>query len=91
MGDSLDPKQRDTAIYTLAIASNYGAFTFTICASLAGLLWRDILKRKGIQVRQWQFCKLNLPLVVVSMVASSAVIVGEMYVVHKDSRTRGIF
>ncbi|KAF9646199.1 hypothetical protein BDM02DRAFT_3156650 [Thelephora ganbajun] len=84
MGNTLDPKQRDAAIYSLAIASNYGAFTFTICASLAGLLWRDILKQKGINVRQWQFCKLNLPLVIVSMVASSAVLIGEMYVVHKN-------
>ena len=42
------------------------------------------MEPKGITVRQWQFCKLNLPLVVVSMVASSAVLVREMYVVHKD-------
>jgi len=84
MGDSLDPKERDAAIYSLAIGSNYGAFTFTICASLAGLLWRDILKQKGIHIRQWQFCKLNLPLIVVSMVASSAVLIGEVYVVHRD-------
>jgi len=83
MGDTLDPK-RDAAIYSLAIASNYGAFSFTPRASQAGLLWRDILKQKGIQIRQWQFCKLNLSLVVVSMVASSAVLVGEMYVVHKN-------
>lgn len=84
MGDSIDLKQRDAAIYSLAIASNYGAFTFAVCASLAGLLWRQILRQKGIQVSQWQFCKLNLPLVVVSMVASCAVIIGEMYVVHKN-------
>ena len=84
MGDSIDPKQRDAAIYSLALASNYGAFSLTVCASLAGLLWRDILRQKGVQVRLWQFCKLNLPLVVVSMVASCAVLVGEMYVVHKN-------
>ena len=83
MGDSLDRKEREAVIYPLAIGLNYGAFTITICASLAGLLWRDILKQKGIHVRKWQFCKLNLPLVVVSMVVSSAVLVGEMYVVHK--------
>ena len=83
MGDSLDPRQRDAAIYTLAIASNYGAFAFTVCASLAGLLWRDILNQKGIHIHRWQFCKVNLPLLVVSMVTSSAVIVGEMYVAHK--------
>ena len=84
MGDTIDPKQRDAAIYSLAIASNYGAFSLTVCASLAGLLWRDILRQKGIHVRPWQFCKLNLPLVVTAMIASSAVIVGEMYVVHKN-------
>lgn len=84
MGDTLDPKQRDAAIYSLAVASNYGAFSLTISASLAGLLWRDILSRKGIHIPQWQFCRLNIPLVVTSMIASSAVIVGEMYVVHKD-------
>jgi len=84
MGDSLDARKRDAAIYSLALASNYGAFTFTICASLAGLLWRDILKQKGIDVSQWQFCRLNFPLIAVSMVVSSAVLVGEMYVVHKD-------
>ena len=83
MGDSLDPKEQDAAIYSLAIGSDYGEFTFAICASLARLLWRDILKQRGIHVRQWQFCKLNLPLVVVSMVVSSAVLVGEMYVVHR--------
>ena len=84
MGDSIDPKQRDAAIYSLALASKYGAFSFTVCASLAGLLWRTILGQKGIQVRPWQFCKLNLPLAVVSMVASCAVLIGEMYVAHKN-------
>jgi len=83
MGDSIDPRQRDAAIYSLALASNYGAFTFAVCASLAGLLWREILRQKGIHVHQWQFCKLNLPLVVVSMVASCAVLIGEVYVIHK--------
>ena len=42
------------------------------------------MKQKGIQVRQWQFRKLNFPLIVVSMVASSAVLIGEVYVVHRD-------
>ena len=84
MGDSIDPKQRDAAIYSLATASHHGAFTFAICASLAGLLWRDILKQNGTQVCQRQFCELNLPLVVVSMVTSCAVLVREMYVVRKN-------
>jgi len=81
MGDSLDPKERDAAIYSLTITSNYGAFEFTVCASLAVLLWRDILRQDGIRVHQWQLCKLNLPLVIVPMVTSSAVLIGEVYLV----------
>ena len=44
MGYSLDPKQRDAAVYFLATASNYGAFT--TCASFAGRLRRDILNKR---------------------------------------------
>lgn len=83
-GQSIDPKTKDAAIYALAIGSNFGAFTFTFSASLAGLLWRDILRQKGIQVRQWQFCKLNFPLVITAMVAACAVLVGELYVIHRN-------
>jgi hypothetical protein len=55
------------------------------CASLARLRWRDILEQNGIHIRRWQFCKLYFPLVIVSMVALSAVLVGEAYVVHKNT------
>ena len=85
-GRSLNPKQRDVAIHSSAITSNRGASTFTICASLAGLLWRDILRQKGIGIHQGQFCRLNLPLVVVSMVTPSMVLVGETCVVHKNRK-----
>jgi hypothetical protein len=48
----------------LAIGSNIGAVSFTFSASLAGLLWRGILRQKGIEVRGWEFVKWNfLPLV----------------------------
>ena len=55
------------------------------CTSLAGLRCRDISEQSGIHVRQWQLCKLDLPLVAVSMVVSSAVLVGEAYIVHKNT------
>jgi Na+/H+ antiporter NhaD/arsenite permease-like protein len=84
-GPTLDPRLRDGSIYALAIGSNFGAFTFTFSASLAGLLWRDILSQKGIIVRQWVFCKFNSPLVVIAMTAASAVLVGEVYIIHRKS------
>ena len=53
MGDSLDSRQRDAAIDSLShfsIASNYRASTCALCASLAGLLWRVLLKHEGTYV-----------------------------------------
>ncbi|TFY55949.1 hypothetical protein EVJ58_g7927 [Rhodofomes roseus] len=41
-------RERFGAIYALALGSNFGAFTLTFSASLAGLLWRRILRQKGI-------------------------------------------
>lgn len=84
---SIDPRTRDGAIFALAIGSNYGAFTLTFSASLAGLLWRQILRDKGIHVRPLQFLLLNAPIALVAMAASSAVLVGQVYVIHKNSQS----
>ncbi|KAI9465182.1 hypothetical protein BJY52DRAFT_1220876 [Lactarius psammicola] len=70
------------SVYGLAIGSNYGAFTFTFSASLAGMLWRDILRQKGIHVRGWQFAGLNMGTFLVASVASGAVLIGQTLVVH---------
>ncbi|KAH7097324.1 hypothetical protein BKA62DRAFT_716684 [Auriculariales sp. MPI-PUGE-AT-0066] len=43
----------------LAISSNIGAVSFVFSASLAGLLWRAILKQKGIVMKQSTFAKWN--------------------------------
>ncbi|KAH8103520.1 hypothetical protein BXZ70DRAFT_736053 [Cristinia sonorae] len=82
---SLDPRTRDGAIYALAFGSNYGAFTLTFSASLAGLLWRQILRQKGIRIRARQFLVLNLPIAFVAMTASLGALVGEVYVVHRGT------
>ena len=71
------------SIYGLALGSNYGAFTLTFSASLAGLLWRQILRQKGIHVRARQFLVLNLPISFVAMLVASAVLVGQVYVEHR--------
>ncbi|KAI0048829.1 hypothetical protein FA95DRAFT_1557582 [Auriscalpium vulgare] len=73
---------RYAAIYALALGSNYGAFTLTFSASLAGLLWRDILRQKGIHVRRVQFAVLNAGTFVIASVVSGAVLIGQTYVVH---------
>ncbi|EUC54944.1 alpha/beta hydrolase family protein, partial [Rhizoctonia solani AG-3 Rhs1AP] len=49
-------------------------------ASLAGLLWRDILRQKGIIVKRSEFAKLNLALIFVSMLVGCSVLIAQIYV-----------
>ncbi|KPM35884.1 hypothetical protein AK830_g10678 [Neonectria ditissima] len=70
------------AVYTLAIGVNYGAFSLTFGASLAGLMWRDDLAQKHIHVRRLEFARVNLPLITISMATSCAVLVGQVYIVR---------
>lgn len=78
--DHPSARDRHGAIYALAIGSNYGAFSTVFSASLAGLLWRDILRQKGIVVRRSEFAKLNLALVFVAMLVGCAVLLAQIYV-----------
>lgn len=73
----------------MAIGVNYGAFSTAFSASLAGLLWRDILARKHIHVRRLDFARVNLPIVACSMAVACAVLVGEVYVMRGDERYDG--
>jgi Na+/H+ antiporter NhaD/arsenite permease-like protein len=57
----------------LAIGSNIGAVSFVFSASLAGLLWRGILRQKGIHVKGWEFVKWNMLPLVCMTVAGCAV------------------
>jgi Na+/H+ antiporter NhaD/arsenite permease-like protein len=73
--------QRAAAI-ALAVASNIGAVSFTYSASLAGLLWRAILKQKGIFIGQRTFAFWNtLPLVAMGAVGL-AVVSAEMAILR---------
>ncbi|KAF7377802.1 CitMHS domain-containing protein [Mycena sanguinolenta] len=70
------------AAISLAVASNIGAVSFTFSASLAGLLWRGILKQKGIIIGQRSFAFWNtLPLVAMG-VAGLGVVCAEMAVLQ---------
>ena len=79
----VNPRALDGAIYALALGSNFGAFTLTLSASLAGLLWRGILRQKGIHVGLKQFLLINLPISFVAVLAGCGVLVAEMYIIHK--------
>ncbi|RGP78908.1 hypothetical protein FLONG3_2813 [Fusarium longipes] len=54
-------------IYSMALGVNYGAFSTAFSASLAGLLWRDILARKHIHVKSHEFARVNFPIIAISM------------------------
>jgi Na+/H+ antiporter NhaD/arsenite permease-like protein len=49
-------------VYSLAFGSNVGAFSLVFSASLAGLLWKDTLNKRGINVTLQEFIRTSLPL-----------------------------
>ena len=68
----------------MAIGVNYGAFSVAFSGALAGMLWRDILERKGIRVKGSEFARYNLPIIAVSMAVGCAVLVGEVYITRSS-------
>ncbi|SPO07742.1 probable arsenite efflux transporter ArsB-like, puative [Cephalotrichum gorgonifer] len=69
-------------VYSMALGVNYGAFSAAFSASLAGLLWRDILGRKHIHIRARDFARYNVPIIAASMVVGCAVLIGEVYIMR---------
>ncbi|PGH00024.1 hypothetical protein GX51_06023 [Blastomyces parvus] len=72
-------------VYSMAIGVNYGAFSTSFSASLAGMLWRDILARKHIRVRSLDFARVNLPIIAISMAVGLAVLIGEVYIIRDNT------
>jgi Na+/H+ antiporter NhaD/arsenite permease-like protein len=66
----------------MALGVNYGAYSTVFSASLAGLLWRDILARKHIHVRSLEFARVNLPIIAVAMTVGCAVLTGQIFIVR---------
>lgn len=64
----------------MALGVNYGAFSTAFCASLAGLLWRDILGRRGIHIRARDFARFNVPIITIAMAVGCTVLIGEVYI-----------
>lgn len=79
--DLPDHSNRAAAI-ALAVASNIGAVSFTYSASLAGLLWQQILQQKEIIIKQRVFAYWNtLPLLVMTAVGLG-IVCAEMAVLY---------
>lgn len=69
----------------MALGVNYGAFSTAFSASLAGLLWRDILRRKHIRVGSIEFARVNLPIIAISMAVGCTVLIGQVYIMRKTT------
>ncbi|OLL26086.1 Arsenical pump membrane protein, partial [Neolecta irregularis DAH-3] len=66
----------------IAVASNIGAVSVTWSASLAGLLYRSLLRMKNVQVTNFEFAKWNIfPLFAMS-VAGFGVICAEVKILY---------
>ena len=68
----------------MALGVNYGAFSTAFSASLAGLLWRDILARKHIHVKRLEFARVNIPIIAIAMTVGCAVLAGEVYIIRDN-------
>lgn len=69
----------------MALGVNFGAYSTAFSASLAGLLWRDILARKHIPVRRLDFARLNLPIIALAMTVGSVALIAEVYIVRHNT------
>lgn len=69
----------------MAIGVNYGAFSLAFSASLAGMLWRDILARKHIHVGGLEFARVNLPIIAITMLVGLTVLTGQIYIMRDDT------
>ncbi|KAL2134856.1 hypothetical protein VTI74DRAFT_10662 [Chaetomium olivicolor] len=72
-------------VYTMALGVNYGAFSTAFSASLAGLLWRDILAKKHIHVRRLDFARVNLPIIAIAMTVGCCVLIGEVWIMRDET------
>ena len=72
------------AVIALALTSNTGAVSFTFSASLAGLLWRQILEQKGIFMKQTTAAYWNIVPLIVTTGVGLAVVCAEMAVLFQS-------
>lgn len=80
--DATSPSNRTLygSVLSLAIGSNFGAYSFVFSASLAGLLWRDILAQKGLSVAPIEFMRWNMVPLWTTMAVACLVVGAEVCV-----------
>ena len=70
------------ALWGLVVGSNIGA-DLTFVASLAGLMWSELLKmHKGAEMNQWRFAKLCIWVMILSLTGSLGTLVLEFVVMQ---------
>lgn len=88
-GDPISQRMFWATIYSMALGVNYGAFSTAFSASLAGMLWRDILARKHIFVSSRDFAVTNLPIITIAMVVGCVVLIGQVYITRGEEAYMG--
>jgi Na+/H+ antiporter NhaD/arsenite permease-like protein len=68
----------------MALGVNYGAFSAAFSASLAGLLWRDILEKKEIPVKRLDFARINMPIISIAMAVGCATLILQNHATRSD-------
>jgi len=79
----VSPRTLYGAVFSLAIGSNFGAYSFVFSASLAGLLWRNILAQKGVIIAHREFIKWNVVPVVITTLVGCLVVAGEVCIIYQ--------
>lgn len=69
----------------MALGVNFGAFSMTFGASLAGIMWRTVLKEQHVRVQRLEFARVNFPIIAFAMVIACTVLVGEVYIVRDNA------
>ena len=69
----------------MALGVNYGAFSWAFSASLAGIMWGEVLREKHIHMRRLDFARVNLPIIAFAMAVGCAVLAGEVYIFRHNS------
>jgi len=87
-GSVITDREFWAAVHSMAIGVNYGAFSISFGASLAGLLWRDSLYKKDIRVLQREFARVNFPIIAFAMAIACTILVGEVYIARDNTPHR---
>ncbi|KAK1830900.1 arsenite efflux transporter ArsB-like protein [Podospora conica] len=84
-GNPISERKFWATVYSMALGVNYGAFSTALSASLAGLLWRDILAKKHIHIRRLDFARVNLPIIAIAMTVGCTALIAEVYIKWRET------